>query len=60
MKGSKPVPVLIPVLMFVVALFIGILVYTYVEAKKANPQMLDEKGRPVGAACFAIHPPIRA
>lgn len=30
----------------VILLFIGILVYVYVEAKKANPVILDEKGRP--------------
>ena len=31
-------------LMAVMALFIGILIFTYVEVKKAHPQMLDEKG----------------
>jgi hypothetical protein len=36
----KRIPVLIPVLILVSALFIGILVYTYVEAKRANPQMI--------------------
>jgi hypothetical protein len=40
----KRVPVLIPFLIAVSALFIGILIFTYVEVKKAHPQMLDEKG----------------
>ena len=30
----------------VMALFIGILIYVWIEAKKANPVMLDDKGRP--------------
>ncbi len=37
---SKGIPALIPFLVFVCVLFIGILVYTYVESKKANPQMI--------------------
>ena len=36
----KKVPVLIPFLIFVAALFIGILIFAYVETKKANPQMI--------------------
>lgn len=27
-------------------LFIGIMIYVYIEAKKANPIVLDEHGRP--------------
>jgi len=30
----------------VMLLFIGILVYVYMETKKANPVILDEKGNP--------------
>lgn len=30
----------------VMLLFIGILVYVYHESKRANPVILDEKGRP--------------
>jgi len=41
----KRVPVLIPFLMLVSAIFIGILIYAYVETRKANPQVLDEQGR---------------
>jgi hypothetical protein len=37
----KKIPVLIPVLVLVSALFIGILIFTYVETKKANPQMIE-------------------
>jgi hypothetical protein len=36
----KRTPVLIPFLVFVGALFIGILIFTYVEAKRANPEMI--------------------
>jgi hypothetical protein len=35
---------------FVIALFIGLLVYVYFGATRANPVILDEKGRPRGAA----------
>lgn len=38
------------VLGFVFVLFIAILVTVYVLSKRANPVMLDEKGRPVGSA----------
>ncbi|MBS1793325.1 MAG: hypothetical protein JSS81_05695 [Acidobacteria bacterium] len=31
----------------IMALFIGILIAVYVIAKKANPIILDEKGRPL-------------
>lgn len=31
-------------------LFIGVLVFVYWGSKKANPIMLDEKGRPYAAA----------
>jgi hypothetical protein len=40
---SEPIPRLVTLL------FIGILVTTYVEAKKANPVILDESGGPVNA-----------
>jgi len=53
---KKPVPVLIPFLALVSAIFIGILIYVYVETKKANPQMLDEQGRRVGFNQPTIHP----
>jgi hypothetical protein len=38
---KKRVPALIPVLIFVSAIFIGILIFTYVETKRANPQMIE-------------------
>jgi hypothetical protein len=41
----KRVPALIPFLALISAIFIGILIFAYVETKKANPQMLDEQGR---------------
>ncbi|HWC96195.1 MAG TPA: hypothetical protein VG456_05590 [Candidatus Sulfopaludibacter sp.] len=41
MKKSQPVPALIPVLVFISMLFIGILIFAYVETKKANPQMIE-------------------
>jgi hypothetical protein len=38
---KKSVPALIPFLVFIGAVFIGILIYAYVETKKANPQMIE-------------------
>lgn len=43
----KRLPVLIPFLAVVSAIFIGILIWAYVETRKANPQMLDERGHVV-------------
>jgi hypothetical protein len=40
----KRIPVLIPFLVFVACLFLGLLVFTYVEAKRANPQMIHTGG----------------
>lgn len=40
----KRVPVLIPVLVFVACLFLGLLVFTYVQARRANPQMIHTTG----------------
>ena len=37
----KRVPALIPFLLFVSAVFIGILIFAYVETRKANPQMIE-------------------
>jgi hypothetical protein len=36
----------------VMMLFIGILIYVWIEAKKANPVMLDDKGRPLASFSF--------
>ncbi len=47
MKNKQPVPVLIPFLILVSMLFIGILIFAYVETKKANPKMI-EVGRTPG------------
>jgi len=41
MKKSHPMPVLVPLLFLVSAIFIGILIFAYVETKKANPQMIE-------------------
>jgi len=41
MKKLRRVPVLIPFLFLVSAIFIGILIFAYVETKKANPQMIE-------------------
>jgi hypothetical protein len=43
---SKGVPALIPFLIVISAIFIGILIWAYVETKKANPQMIQ-----VGQSC---------
>ena len=48
----KKVPAIIPFLVFVSAVFIGILIYVYVECKKANPQMIQ-----AAAACRAFPSP---
>jgi hypothetical protein len=40
----KRLPTLISFLALISAIFIGILIYAYVEARRANPQMLDEQG----------------
>ena len=41
MKDKRPIPVLIPFLVLVSLIFIGILIFAYVETKKANPQMIE-------------------
>jgi hypothetical protein len=46
MKKQR-LPALIPVLILISMVFIGILIFTYVETKKANPQMIEVKS----AAC---------
>jgi hypothetical protein len=43
----KRIPVLIPFLALVSAIFIGILIFAYIETKQANPQMLDEHGHTI-------------
>jgi hypothetical protein len=40
MTEKKGIPVLIPFLALVSVLFIGVLIWVYVETKKANPQMI--------------------
>jgi hypothetical protein len=37
----KRVPILIPLLVMVGALFLGILVFVWVQAKRANPQTIQ-------------------
>jgi hypothetical protein len=46
---KQSVPALIPVLVMVSAIFIGILIFAYIETKKANPQMI-EVGRALSPA----------
>jgi len=38
---KRRVPVLIPFLVFISAVFIGILIFAYIETRKANPQMIE-------------------
>ena len=47
---KKSVPPLVPFLVLVSAIFIGILIFAYVETKRANPQMLDEQGHVLHAS----------
>ena len=51
---KKSVPVLIPFLILVSMLFIGILIYAYVETKKANPKMI-EVGQTIGFRRLSTH-----
>jgi hypothetical protein len=46
---KKSIPVLIPLLILVSMLFIGILIFAYVETKKANPQMIPQSRDREGA-----------
>lgn len=46
----KRIPALIPFLVLVSLFFIGILVYVYVECKKANPQMIQT------TVVYDVHP----
>jgi hypothetical protein len=43
----KRIPVLIPFLALISVIFIGILIFAYVETKQASPQMLDEQGHTI-------------
>jgi hypothetical protein len=52
MKKNQSVPALIPVLVLVSAIFIGILIFAYIETKKANPQMI-ETGQATGTVLLA-------
>jgi hypothetical protein len=45
-KSRRP-PALVVVMWLMSAMFIGILIFTYVVTKRANPIFLDEHGRPV-------------
>jgi hypothetical protein len=51
---KKSVPVLIPFLILVSMLFIGILIYAYVETRKANPKMI-EVGQTIGFRRLSTH-----
>ena len=53
MKSKQRVPVLIPFLILVSVLFIGILIFAYVETKKANPKMIQVGG---GIRLRLVHP----
>jgi hypothetical protein len=53
MKRKQSVPVLIPFLILVSTLFIGILIFAYVETKKANPQMIKQSRDRQGAVQLA-------
>ena len=54
MNNKQSVPVLIPFLILVSTLFIGILIFAYVETRKANPQMIEvgstTNPAPIGSA----------
>ena len=52
---KKSVPVLIPFLILVSMLFIGILIFAYVETRRANPKMIEvgSGGRPTESSAFS-------
>ncbi len=47
-QGSerRPIAPLTVVLALVMSFFCGVLVFVYVETKRANPVMLDQQGQP--------------
>ena len=53
MKPKQSIPVLIPFLILVSMLFIGILIFAYVETKKANPQMIKQSRDREGAVVLS-------
>lgn len=44
------------VLGFVIALFLGLLLATYLVSRQADPIMLDEHGHPVNGPAAVRHP----
>jgi hypothetical protein len=54
LPGKKTAP-LIYFLWAVSVLFIGILIFCYVVAKRANPILLDEHGKPVTSSPAHTH-----
>ena len=53
MNNKQSVPILIPFLILVSMLFIGILIFAYVETKKANPKMIEVQS---GIRLRLVHP----
>ena len=47
--SQKQGKILMAILSLIFVLFIGILVTAYIVAKRANPVMLDESGKPVSS-----------
>jgi len=56
---KKSTPNLVYFLAFVSMVFIGILIYAYIVAKRANPVMLDEHGHVTSGALLAPAAPAR-
>ena len=52
MKQGSP---LLYLLVFVSAIFIGILIFAYVVTKRAHPIYLDQNGRPVNSVAAPKH-----
>jgi heme/copper-type cytochrome/quinol oxidase subunit 4 len=48
-SASRSRPPLLYFLGFVMAIFIGILIFCYVVTKRTNPVFLDEHGKPVNS-----------
>jgi len=54
-QGKKQGSPLMYFLVFVFALFIGILIFCYVVTKRSNPVFLDQQGKPVATGSEHSH-----
>ena len=55
MPQRRPVAPLTVVLALIMSFFCAVLVFVYVETKRANPVMLDQQGRPLSQGAQQTH-----